>query len=633
MPDSIPKEVGRGWELLKEGAENPKQILSKNKEALQLVIDFEKREDLKPYENLRCLLLKAYVTFSLGETEEALKIIEKGYQESVKVKKPLFILDFLYAKVIASYWSGRPIVQEDLETMENLLKSASHKPHADVEEREAGIIHVKAAVNLFEGNYDLAVEFMERTLEICERLNYRAYLYHLKNVIIANLGAIYDLKGEFDLALQYMKQHIERYKDSELWGDKLMYSESLKDTGLIYYQQGDLDNAIDYFKKDLELLKQINIPFVTAIPFYFLISTMLEKNTPELAKEYLDRFNQYNEILKNSEYNGWYKLSEAVILKASTRTRDRAEAEKILKKLLERHDIETTVGLQALSEEFVGFELCDIYLDELRTTNNLEILGEIHPLIKRLLKWSELTNSFIVQAKIKLLQGQLALLEMNMGDARRYLSQAQQIAETHGLHLLARKVSYEHDKLLEQLDEWETFKKKKTPISERMDLVSLEETVDLILKKRALKPPELIDEIPVLLLIITEGGIPAFSNPFTDEWTIDDGRISNFLRAFNVFSEDIFSKGLDRAIFGEYTLIMEPVDSFSVCYLFKGQSYSAKQKLSQFIKHVQNTTPLLDVLKDFHTTHQAILLSENPPLQSLITEIFIKKSPEISTPI
>ena len=131
MPDSVPKEVERGWELLKEGAENPKQILSKNKEALRLIIDFEKSEGVKPEEYLSCQNLKAYITFSLGETEEALKILKKGYQESLKVKKPLCAIDFMYGIVSASSWSGRPIGWEDVETFENLLSAHSyHYPNS-----------------------------------------------------------------------------------------------------------------------------------------------------------------------------------------------------------------------------------------------------------------------------------------------------------------------------------------------------------------------------------------------------------------------------------------------------------------------------------------------------------------------
>ena len=60
-----------------------------------------------------------------------------------------------------------------------------------------------------------------------------------------------------------------------------------------------------------------------------------------------------------------------------------------------------------------------------------------------------------------MLYGKISLLQMNMGEARRYLIQAQNIAEDHGLQLLARAISEEHDKLLEQLAEWENFKKRK----------------------------------------------------------------------------------------------------------------------------------------------------------------------------
>ncbi|MEE9378755.1 MAG: hypothetical protein V3V33_12055 [Candidatus Lokiarchaeia archaeon] len=43
-----------------------------------------------------------------------------------------------------------------------------------------------------------------------------------------------------------------------------------------------------------------------------------------------------------------------------------------------------------------------------------------------------------------------------------------------------------------------------------------------------------------------------------------------------------FLEGLDRAKYGEYTVLMKSVDTFLVCYLFKGQSFLPKQKLAYF---------------------------------------------------
>lgn len=58
--------------------------------------------------------------------------------------------------------------------------------------------------------------------------------------------------------------------------------------------------------------------------------------------------------------------------------------------------------------------------------------------------------------------------------------------------------------------------------------------------------------------------------------------IGGYLTAINQFGDEIFSEGLDRAKYGEYTVLMKSVDPFLVCYLFKGQSFLAKQKLAYF---------------------------------------------------
>lgn len=55
-----------------------------------------------------------------------------------------------------------------------------------------------------------------------------------------------------------------------------------------------------------------------------------------------------------------------------------------------------------------------------------------------------------------------------------------------------------------------------------------------------------------------------------------------YLTAINQFGDEIFSEGLDRAKYGEYTVLMKSVDPFLVCYLFKGQLFLAKQKLAYF---------------------------------------------------
>jgi len=180
--------------------------------------------------------------------------------------------------------------------------------------------------------------------------------------------------------------------------------------------------------------------------------------------------------------------------------------------------------------------------------------------------------------------------------------------------------------LLDQVDIWDTIKKKKGPIAERIKLASTNGVLERIQGKRAVEPPESVDEQSTVLLILSEGGVLVFSYPFSNEWKIDEDLFSSFLSAFTSFSTEFFSKGLDRAKFGDDMMLMESISSFSFCYLFKGQTYLAKQKLIKFIEEMQNNSSLWQSLEDHYEASQVLELKESPQLESLITEIFPSNS-------
>jgi hypothetical protein len=270
--------------------------------------------------------------------------------------------------------------------------------------------------------------------------------------------------------------------------------------------------------------------------------------------------------------------------------------------------------------------MCELLLEELSMINSPEIIDEIDPLITQLLKIAEKQHSYSSLAEAKLLQAKLALILMNLEEAKQLLTETQRIAELHGLQLLARKISSEHDILLEQSKTWDSLKEKNAPMADRIDLASVDGVIDSLRGTSTIEPPELVNEQPTLLLILAEGGALLFSHSFVKDYSYEEDIIGGFLTAFTTFSEELFSKGLDRAKFGEDTILMESVEQFSVCYLFKGQTYPAIQKLSQFKVKIENSTPLLQTLEKLYKTSQVLELQDNPFLESLIEEIFVKKS-------
>ncbi|MHA1987468.1 MAG: hypothetical protein ACW98D_12595, partial [Promethearchaeota archaeon] len=333
---------------------------------------------------------------------------------------------------------------------------------------------------------------------------------------------------------------------------------------------------------------------------------------------------QYYEDFKNRSDIYWYKLCKSLILKNSAHLRDRAEAERILLKLIVENDELVKKGIRGIGPQTLAetlLQLCDLYLKELEMTKGVEIIDDIQPLLKRLLDESERSSAFPVLAQTYLLQGKLSLFQMNMSDARLYLTQAQQVAEKHGLELLARQISSEHDKFLEMIEGFKQYERGRPSVSERLDMASLGVILEQMQGRRALDPPELISEDPILLLIMGRDGVSYFNHPFVEDWSFDD-LFSSFMSAFNSFSDEIFSESIDRIKIGDNVILVKPVESFLICYVIKGQSYSALQKLSRFSDAIKWKTEIWTTLNKSIKTSEMLELNNPPSLGDVVNEIF-----------
>jgi hypothetical protein len=308
------------------------------------------------------------------------------------------------------------------------------------------------------------------------------------------------------------------------------------------------------------------------------------------------------------------------MLKRSSRIRDKAKVEDLLKKVIETETDSFEITINAY------IHLCDILLAEFRINNNKEVLDEINHYIAQLLTIAEKSHSYLVFCETFILQAKLALLNLDMKAARRFLTQAQKIADSYGIKRLAMKISHEHDELLNQIKVWKNLKESEASLSERWKLAGLNEQMENMVQKKMIESPKISDEEPVLLLIVSEGGILLFSHSFIEEKSIESQIFGGFLTTIDYFIREIFSEGLDRAIFGEYTLLMRSIPPFFISYIFKGDSYYAHQKMNYFIDQIQKEVDIWqNFLKSFQV-NQSIQLKDIPLLESLITDIFVTKS-------
>ena len=470
----------------------------------------------------------------------------------------------------------------------------------------------------FIGNFIQAIEYCEQSLLIKE-IEPAIRMYSL-NV----LGNCYALKGELSQALKYCEEGIKLANNANSPSVQFGFRFFL---GSIHTLMDDYDRAIKYLKPNVANTK-LSFPYKNlykGLSLFTLITIYKETGDYKTAHEYLDQLKELADQKSKKIYTNTYLVSKsALLMSESGRTRDRAESEKNLKQIIEDGvEVQGGIGSSLAVYLYALYFLIILYIEELGMSNDLEIVKEINPLIDRLFYLAEKTKSSLLTTNVIIFRAKIALIELNFDKAKILLTEAQEMAETHNIQYHAHRISNYHDDLLEQQDRWNRLKSPNIPLSERIEVASFDDTLDRSRGKHSEEAPEFISEHPVLLLIIGEGGFLIFSYPFADEWKHDTEIFGSFLSAFTSFSDEFFSKGLDRVKFGDDTLLIQSVDSFSVGYLYKGQTYPAKQKLTKFTEEIKNHASTRQTLEKYLKTSQVAELEDLPKVESLIKNIFI----------
>ncbi|MHA2289810.1 MAG: hypothetical protein ACXABG_13580, partial [Promethearchaeota archaeon] len=489
-----------------------KELINKFKveEALQKVEEVEQNQNLTTEESMRTQVYRAFIYLNFGQLEIALETAEELYQKSQEAKMPLFSLDALFLKESVLFSLQRfEELYKILEQHEKLLKSIPRDESLKFQEKEAQFLIWKGQGVFFRGNIDLTLDYHSKSLEFFEKNDPHSRLIGINYMALA---WAYEAKGELNLALEYNEKLLSVTPEEDNFGSTIRLATVYREMGRIFYRKGELNRAFEYHKLDLEIQKKTKNSLWMNASYVDIIRVLLAQKNIDQAKYYLQKLKQLDARHENEVGVHSYQYAYALILKSSSRTRDHAEAEKIMKRLLKDQS-----SLFFNISRYI-IELCDLYFKEFQLTHQMEILDDIQPLIDRLQKTISISyNSYILLANLKLLQAKLALLQINMVEARKLLTEAQQIADEHGLHLLAGEISKEHDKLLEELKLWESFKREKATVADRLKLASINPVMERLQGRRAIEPLESSGQQPVSLLILAKGGVLLFSHPFTDE--------------------------------------------------------------------------------------------------------------------
>ncbi|MFX1569593.1 MAG: tetratricopeptide repeat protein [Promethearchaeota archaeon] len=644
-----PKELIRAKKLVNKG---------KFDDVLLLIRKVEQMRDISLHDLVSWHLLKCDILFQQYLLKELNSLAEKTYKESLRLRKSLLSIDALYYWGWALIWLRNPEkVEEIIIHGEKLLKTLIHELPRNYRQREGSLAYLKGwlyRLSFFsKHDLDLALKHFKHSLTLREQFGSK----HEIAESFLSIGSIFLINnGELNHAFKYIERALTIAKESNkkftiAWSFyyKAIYHsykgeldrsiiineyilslfKELNSKGIIghilnnlaedYRKKGELDRALKYSEQSLAHYEEIGILKDTANAYDYLIQILIDKGDLERAQNSLRDLEQITIQLNDKQINLMYLFDKALVLKTSTRAINRGKAEEILKELLEEKNIIYESHLMVL------LHLCDLLIVDLRMTGDLDVLNDINSCITQILDITEKSRSYWVLGEAYLLQAKLALFTLDLKKARRLLTKGQQITENYELNLLAQRISNEHDELLKKLDMWKNLKKTEISLTKRMELSQLNEQMGLMVRKRVVVVPELSDEDPVLLLIVSEGGRPIFSQSFIKDQIIEDHLFGGFLSAIDSFVNEMFSEGLDRVSFGEHTLLMNSVSPFFMCYVYKGQSYLAQRRISYFLDKIQNDEEIWKTFNNFNQFNKEIQLKDIPSLETLIKEIFIDK--------
>ncbi|MFW9972629.1 MAG: tetratricopeptide repeat protein [Candidatus Odinarchaeota archaeon] len=555
-----------------------------------------------------------FIIIGLGlayKFEEAFKIIEKAEAllGSISI---ISKQEFNHREVrlgILRAWMN--LYCNKVELAETNLKLILHSENETLYTFEYVWANLLMAQTMFraKSKFDLGMKYTNKALSLAKEIKFNHFW-------IANchlhLGVIYGYIGETDMCLKHSMKSLELFREiNNIW----FTANLLNNVATTYVNLGEYDLSLKFFEESLLVWEQDPVQIESVL--CSVIEVVLEMGDFERVQKYFHRLeNLYNKKQETSSAEMFYQFAKAIILKKSSRIRDRAKSEELLKSLIKKENLFFDLSIY----EYI--HLCDLLLSEFQLNNNIEVLDEVNHYIDKLRTIAEKSHSYIVFCETFILQAKLALINFNIKAARRFLTQAQKIAESYSMKRLAMKISLEHDELLNQLTLWEKLKESGASLSERWKLADLNKQMENMVKKRKIDVLELPDEEPVLLLIVSEGGVPFFSQSFMEDKSFEDHLFGGFFTTINSFINEIFSEGLDRASFGKYTLLMNSIPPFLMCYIYKGQSYSAQKRIKSFINELKSKKELWDVFEKFYQMNKKIHMEDIPSLEFLINKNF-----------
>ncbi|NHJ86873.1 MAG: tetratricopeptide repeat protein [Asgard group archaeon] len=629
-------ELGKSLAYIKLGerildklnGENVNEIFSRKATlAFEKGYIFEKEEDLKNAleSYLQSLSLRrelknqnkliesnnaiARVYYQMGDVVRSLMI----YQQSLSMLKEMnnneAIADTLNSISKIYLWKG-----EYGPALENALQSLSLSEESNNKILISNSLDNISIVYNQLGELNRSLEYLNRSVSLREEIGND--MATAETLLI--LSEIFLIKGELTQASQYLNQAKDLIKDTKYFDKKSILLEIL---GLIFFHRGELTEAIDNLTQCLEIRQEKKNKKTIITTLFWLIIINIENNNIEQAQNYFKKIQKTIEKHNNLVNDIQYRLSSAIILKRSSNFAVLAKSRELLEEIA-NSDI-TDIHLKAIAL----YSFCEVLLKEMQLDNSK--ISDIRNLEFYIKKHENIANqleSNILHIENLWLKANLALLQQENQEANSFFEQANQISEEKGLGRIGLKITKAQEIISGTNKENTSLtEQQKNQIIKLNGDSAVVTSVVQIIDKKQVDIPVLQEEEPVLLIIVYEGGVTVFSKKFSQKEMIDEMFVGGFLTAIDAFMHQTFATGgsIERIQHQEYTLLLKGENPLLFCYVFKGHSFTAIQKLDQIVIELKKAPTIWNSLTN--NFGEQLNQAEKQMISELADNIFIHK--------
>jgi len=429
----------------------------KYEKALANIERLENTIELSGEDRVRSWIVKIQIKIQKGEYEEGYLQTEKYLVLTAQFNNPLLTLDILFKQSLILIFLGKAeeshqILVDCEEIIENLELNSTA-----VKQRKARLFFRKGQHLVNENKLSEGLEHIQKSIYIAEEIDNKMEKAFAQYI----LAGILWQQGELDNAIENYQQVLAI---AEQFNANYYIANCMGNIGEINNEKGNYDDALGYYNKAIIHYKAVDgersIGFVGTL--FLIIVVLINKGALEEAKSQLNRILLLEKQSDNRLISNYSQLAKGLILKESTRIKEKVKAQELLKSLLADENLFFDLKVIAM------LSYCETLIEELKLYGAPEVLYQIKSLMAELHEYAHKEQNPSLMIRLLLIQTKFLLVDGDLKETEKLLLQAKEKATEIGLIQLENEITLEIQKFNEELNKW-TVLMKQASLIERLE--------------------------------------------------------------------------------------------------------------------------------------------------------------------